>query len=100
MAKKKAELDAQLRAMEEKFAKENDRLRRELKANDPSAAQSSRLQQMDARKRAMETYKSRVKIHLAEYKRELIRLEEALKTVRGRRGGGAAAAHGARRRPH
>merc|ERR1719181_372564 len=36
VAKKKAELDAQFKAMEEKFAKENEKLRSELSKNDPS----------------------------------------------------------------
>ena len=36
---------------------------------------------MDARAKSIETYKARVKLHLAEYKRELIRLEDTLRKV-------------------
>ena len=81
VAKKKLAMDAQLKAMEDKFARENEALRQELAKADPSAANSARLKQMDSRKRAMESYKARVKIHLSEYKRELMRLEEGLKRV-------------------
>lgn len=81
VAKKKAELDAQLQAMEEKFARENERLKAEL-ARGGGASGAARLRQMDKRQRSIEVYKARVKIHLNEYKRELIRLEESLKKVR------------------
>jgi len=79
--KKKAELDAQLKAMEEKFAKENAAMMEMLAKADPSAAQAARMRQMDSRKASIETYKARVKLHLNEYKRELFRLEEQLKKV-------------------
>ena len=81
VAKKKAELDAQLKAMEEKFARENEALKAQIQGQGASAAQAIQLKQMDRRASAMGTYKSRVKIHLAEYKRELIRLEDSLRKV-------------------
>jgi len=82
VAKKKAELDEQLKAMEEKFARENEKLRQELASNGKSpAANSSRLKQMDARGKAIETFKAKARLHVSEYKRDLIRLEESLKKV-------------------
>ena len=81
VAKKKAELDAQLKAMEEKFARENERLRDELSKSDPSAAQMARLKAMDSRKRAIEIFRAKAKAHVSEYKRELIRLEDTLQKV-------------------
>ena len=72
------------KAMEEKFARENERLKAELSRSSggaQSAAQAATLKQMDSRKLAIESYKQRAQIHLAEYKRELIRLEDALQKV-------------------
>jgi len=81
VAKKKAELDAQLRAMEEKFARENEALKAQLAGKAASAAQAATLKQMDKRAAAIDEYKHRVRIHLAEYKRELIRMEDALRKL-------------------
>jgi len=82
VAKKKAELDAQLKAMEEKFKKENEELKKKLSGGRrASTAQQATLKQMDVRGEAIEAYKTRIKIHLSEYKRELIRLEESLKKL-------------------
>ena len=83
VAKKSAELEAQLKAMEAKFARENQMLHSALSINNPTAAHALAMRQMDSKKRAIAEYTSRVKLHLAEYKRELIRLEEALRKVQG-----------------
>jgi len=74
IAKKKAELDAQLKAMEEKFARENEALRKELDGKSDSA----KIRAMDQRQKAIEAFKMRAKAHVSEYKRDLIRLEEQL----------------------
>ena len=79
VAKKKAELDAQLKAMEEKFARENEQLKAQLAKADPNAAQQQMLKQMDSRKRAIESFRAKAKLHVNEYKRDLIRLEDELK---------------------
>jgi len=87
VAKKKAELDAQLKAMEEKFARENAQLKAALTKGGggtgaySSASSESLTKQMEERGRSIEAYKVRVNIHLNEYKRELFRLEEALKKL-------------------
>jgi len=82
VAKKKAELDAQLKAMEEKFAAENERLRQELaKGGKGSASQQSQLKQMDRRKASIESFSAKAKAHVNEYKRELYALEDQLKKV-------------------
>jgi len=78
VAKKKAELDAQLRAMEDKFARENEALRTQLAKADPGAAKQQLLKQMDSRKRAIETFRAKATLHVNEFKRDLIRLEELL----------------------
>merc|ERR1719313_253922 len=60
VAKKKAELDAQLKAMEEKFARENEMLRQELAKGGKgggTAAQQTQLKQMDQRKRAIDSFR-------------------------------------------
>ncbi len=62
--KKKQELDAQLKAMEEKFARENEKLKAELNKADPGAAQQAKLKQMDARKRSLTVFAARSKQHL------------------------------------
>ena len=82
VAKKKAELDAQLKAMEEKFEKENAALREELaKGGGGAASNQAKLKAMDSRKRAIETFRMKAKAHVNEYKRDLIRLEDQLKKV-------------------
>jgi len=78
VAKKKAELDAQLKAMEEKFARENEALKQQLAKADPNAAQQQMLKQMDSRKKAIESFRAKAKMHINEYKRDLIRLEDDL----------------------
>eukprot|EP00327_Prymnesium_parvum_P006600 CAMPEP_0182806980 /NCGR_PEP_ID=MMETSP0006_2-20121128/5888_1 /TAXON_ID=97485 /ORGANISM="Prymnesium parvum, Strain Texoma1" /LENGTH=1608 /DNA_ID=CAMNT_0024932631 /DNA_START=18 /DNA_END=4844 /DNA_ORIENTATION=- len=77
IAKKKAELDAQLKAMEEKFARENDALRKQLDGKSDTA----KMRAMDQRAAAIEAFKMRAKAHVSEYKRDLIRLEEQLSKV-------------------
>ena len=77
VAKKQAELDAQLKAMEEKFARENEALRKELDGKSDSA----KIRVMDSRKAAIERFRMRSKAHVQEYKRELIRLEEQVTKV-------------------
>ena len=82
VAKKKAELDAQLKAMEENFAKENAALKEELaKGGGGAASNQAKLKAMDSRKRAIETFRMKAKAHVSEYKRDLIRLEDQLKKV-------------------
>jgi len=85
VAKKKAELDAQLKAMEEKFARENEELRQQLSKGGgkggATASQQAQLKQLDKRKAAIDSFKTKTKIHVNEYKRELYRLEDALKKV-------------------
>ena len=83
VAKKKAELDAQFKAMEDKFARENEALRAQLErgGGGASASQAVTLKQLDSRKAAIESHKARTRIHLAELKRELIRLEDSLRKV-------------------
>jgi len=83
VSKKKAELDAQLKAMEEKFARENEALRAELnkKGGAGSAANQSRLKALDDRKKALEMFRGKARLHVQEYKRDLIRLEDSLRKV-------------------
>jgi len=69
--------------MEEKFARENEALRQELSkgVKGGSAAQQGQLKQMDKRKKAIDSFRSKAKVHVNEYKRELYSLEDQLKRV-------------------